>query len=78
MFKTNNKKINFPNQLCLGSVYTKFDYVDSKEVCLKGNVYGFLVDYNTIGKSEILNTHKYLMVKNNNLMVNNKIMFGFI
>ena len=33
--------------------------------CLLRNVYHFLVDYNAINKSEILNIHIYLMVKNN-------------
>ena len=32
---------------------------------MKGNVYDFSVDYNAIDKSDILNIHKYLMVKNN-------------
>ena len=27
-------------------------------------MYGFSVDYNAIDKSDILNVHKYLMVKN--------------
>ena len=35
------------------------------EKSLKGNVYDFSVDYNVIDKSDILNIHKYLMVKNN-------------
>ena len=36
---------------------------DAKEVSL--NVYNFSVDYDAIDKSDILNIHKYLMVKNN-------------
>ena len=32
---------------------------------LDGNVYDFLVDYNYIDKSDILNIHRYLMTKNN-------------
>ena len=35
------------------------------EKSLKENVYDFSVDYNVIDKSDILNIHKYLMVKNN-------------
>ena len=31
----------------------------------KENIYGFSVDYNYIGKSDILNIHKYLMTKDN-------------
>ena len=37
----------------------------SREVSLNGNVYDFLVDYNSIDKSVILNIQKYLMTKNN-------------
>ena len=29
------------------------------------NVYSFLVDYNSVDKSDMLNIHKYLMTKNN-------------
>ena len=32
---------------------------------LKGNIYDFPADYNAVNKSNILNIHKYLMVKNN-------------
>ena len=35
------------------------------KVYLKGNVYNFSVYYNAIEKSDILNIHKYLMVKSN-------------
>ena len=43
----------------------KFDYVDSEEASLKGNMYDISVDYDAIDKSDILNIHKYLMAKNN-------------
>ena len=36
-----------------------------KKCHLKGNPFDFLVDYNFINKSDILNMHKYLMVKDN-------------
>ena len=36
-----------------------------KGVSFKESVYDFLVDYNAIDKCDILNIHKYLMVKNN-------------
>ena len=49
-------------QFYLGSISNTFDV--SEEVSFK-NVYDFWVDYNAIDKSNILNTHKYLMVKNN-------------
>ena len=64
-FKANNKNVNFPTQFCLGSISNGFGATESREVSLKGNVYDFSVDYNAIDKSDILNIHKYLMVKNN-------------
>ena len=56
-FKTSNKN-NFPLQFCLGSISNKFDYFDANEIFLKGNVYNFSVDYNSIDKSNILNIPK--------------------
>ena len=38
---------------------------ESREVSLKENGYGFSVGYKGIVKADILNIHKYLMVKNN-------------
>ena len=43
----------------------EFDSNDLDEVSFKENVYDFSVDYNTIDKSNNLNIHKYLMIKNN-------------
>ena len=57
--------MNFPSQFFLGSISNKLDYVDSEEVYLEGNVYDFLVNYNSSDKSDILNIHNYLMTKNN-------------
>ena len=65
IFKAGNKNANFPPQFCLGSMPNKFDYIDSEEVSLKGNVYDFLVDYDAVDKSNISNIHKYLMIKSN-------------
>ena len=64
-FKASNKNVNFPSQFCLGSITNIFDYVDSEEVSLKGNMYNFSIDYGSIDKPDILNIHKYLMSKNN-------------
>ena len=64
-FKASNKNVNFPSQVFLGSISNKFDYLDSEEVSLKGNVYDFSVNYCPIDKSDMLNIHKYLMSKNN-------------
>ena len=64
-FKPNNKIVNFPTQVCLGSMSNGFRAAETRQVSLKGNIYDFPVDYNAIDKSNILNIHKYLMVKNN-------------
>ena len=42
-----------------------FGAAQFREVSLKGNVHDFLIDYNSTDKSDILNIHKYLVVKNN-------------
>ena len=60
-----NKYLNFPTQLCLGIMSTEFSATESREISLNRKVYGFLVDYNSVGKSVILNIHKYLINKNN-------------
>ena len=64
-FKADNKIVNFPTQFCLGSISNGFSAAESREVSLNGNVYGFSVYYNSIDKSNILNTRKYLMSKDN-------------
>ena len=61
-FKADNKNVNFPTQFCLASISNKFE---SEELSFKGNVFDFSVDYDAIDISDILNTHKHLMVKNN-------------
>ena len=59
-FKASNENINFPSQFFLGNISNKYDYVDSEEVSLKGNVYNCSVNYDAIDKFNILNVHKYL------------------
>ena len=49
---------------CLGSIYNKFDYIDTEEISFKGNVFDFSDDYDAIDKCNILNIHEYLMAKN--------------
>ena len=51
-FKANNKNINSPTQVCLGSISNRFWAIDSREVSLKGNVYDFSVDFDAIDKSQ--------------------------
>ena len=57
-FKADNKNVNFPTQFCLGSICNGFNATESREVSLNENVY-------SIDKSDILNIHQYLMIKNN-------------
>ena len=64
-FKADNKNGNFLTQFCLGSISNGFTATESREVSLNENVYDFSVDYISIDKSDILNIHKYLMIKNN-------------
>ena len=64
-FKADNKNVNFPTQFCLGCISSILSATESRQISLNGNVYDFLVDYNSIDKSNILNIHKYLKTKNN-------------
>ena len=64
-FKAGNKNVNFPTQFFLGSISNGFSNTVSRKVSLNGNVYDVSVDYDSIGKYDILNIHKYLMTKNN-------------
>ena len=63
-FKASDKKYDFPNQFCLESISNKFSLFESKEVCLKGIVYDFSVNYSVIAVDDILDIHKYLIKKN--------------
>ena len=64
-FKGDNKNVNYPTQICLGSISNGFSATESREISLYGNAYNFSVDYNSIDKSDILNIHKFLMNKTN-------------
>ena len=65
-FNVNNKNVKFvKKKLCLNSKSNNCDYAKVEEVSLKGNIYGFSVDYDAIEKYDILNIHKYLMFTSN-------------
>ena len=64
-FEANKKNVNFSTQFCLRSISDEFHATKSREVSLGGNVYNISVDCNAIDKSDILNIHQYLMVKDN-------------
>ena len=51
--------------ICLLIEKKLFSATESREVSLKGNVYDYLIDYNSLN-SNILNIHNYSMVKNKN------------
>ena len=63
-FTADNETVKFPTQFCLGSISNEFGAAEFTEVSLQGNVYDFSMDYIAIDKSDILNIHNYLMVKN--------------
>ena len=63
-FKAKSKNVNLPTRFCLGSISDGFSATEPREVPLNGNVYNFLLDYNSIDKSDLLNIYKYLMTKN--------------
>ena len=49
----------------MGNVSKYFSVNNMKKTRLYGYVYGLLVDYDNINVNDILDIHKYLMVKNN-------------
>ena len=53
-----------PYELCLGNISKDFSIDSMKKTSLKGYVYDFSVDYDSISVSDITNIHKYLMKKN--------------
>ena len=63
--KTDNKKVNFSPQFCIGSISNGSSASEFREISLNRNVYDLSVDYNSLGKSDILNIHKFPMTKNN-------------
>ena len=63
-FKAKSKSVNLRTRFCLGSISDGFIATEPREVPLNGNVYNFLLDYNSIDKSDLLNIYKYLMTKN--------------
>ena len=64
-FKIDNKDVKFPAKFCLGNISNKFSVTEPRDVSLNGNMYDISVDYNSIDKYDIWNTHKYLMNKSN-------------
>ena len=62
-FKAKDSEI-LAHSLCLGNISKDWSHDNMKKTGLKGYVYDFSTDYNTIAVSDILEIHKYLMKKN--------------
>ena len=62
-FKARDSETN-ASPLCLGNVSKDFSVDNMKNTGLYGYVYGFSIDYDSIDVDDILDVHKYLMVKN--------------
>ena len=63
-FKANDSEVNAA-PLCLGNASKDFSADNIKKIGLDRYVYDFSVDYDSIDVNDILNIHKYLLVKNN-------------
>ena len=62
-FEAKDSKITaYP--LCLGNISKNWSVDNMKKTGLEGYVYDFNVDYNAIAVTDILDIHKYLMIKN--------------
>ena len=62
-FKYDNKNFNFPTQFYLESISNRFSATETREVSSNRNVYDFSVDCSSNNTSDMLNIHKYLMIK---------------
>ena len=56
-FKVDIKNVYFLIRFFRGSIYEQFDYDESEEVLIKGNIYDFSVSYNGIDKSHKVWSH---------------------
>ena len=63
-FKAKDSEI-VTNSLCLGNISKDWSADNMKKTGFTGYVYDFNVDYDAIDVDDILDSHKYLMKKNN-------------
>ena len=63
-FNASNKNNSFAYRFFLGAISNEFTTLDLGEAFFVRNAYYFSVDYKSFNKSDILNIHKYLMIKN--------------
>ena len=62
-FKAKDSEIT-ASPLCLGNISKDWSVDNMKKIRLKGYVYDFSVNFNSIAVSDILDINKYLMKKN--------------
>ena len=62
-FTVKNSEIN-PYELCLGNISKDWSVDNMKKTDLKGYIYDFSINYNTISNCDKKDIHKYLMEKN--------------
>ena len=58
------KILTFHSVVSESYISNGFSACKCREVSLNHNVYDFSIDYNSIYKFDIINIHKYLMIKN--------------
>ena len=63
-FKAKDSEI-VATPLCLGNISKNWSVDNMKRTGFNGYVYDFSVDYDTMAVHDILDTHTYLMKKNN-------------
>ena len=61
--------------LCLGNIYKDWSTDNMKKTGLTGYVYDFSADYNAVALDDIKGIHKYLMKKNDIVLMK---MFSFV
>ena len=61
-FKAKDSEI-IPYSLCLGNISKDWTNDNNKKTGFNGYIYDFSTDYNVINKTDILETHKYLIKK---------------
>ena len=63
-FKAKDSEI-LAYSLCLGNISKDWSQDNMKKTGFNGYIYDFSTDYKDIATSDILDIHKYLMIKNN-------------
>ena len=64
-FKSQYFKLKHVYPMCLGHISSDFNQADRRSTGLNEYVYDFSVDYGVAAVADILDSHTYLMKKNN-------------